>query len=75
MSTILMQSRVARIANSISKSRCKNPILSLRSRWWSVPESHLRKTAPPGYFDLFGSVADETFVRPPQGELPLPVEL
>ncbi|HBH50865.1 MAG TPA: hypothetical protein DDY91_03125 [Planctomycetaceae bacterium] len=25
---------------------------------------------PAGYFDLFGSISDETFVRPPQGELP-----
>ena len=30
---------------------------------------------PPGYFDLAGSIDDETFVRPPQGELPKPVEL
>ncbi len=30
---------------------------------------------PPGYLDLFGSVEDETFVRPPQGELPPPAEL
>ncbi len=30
---------------------------------------------PPGYFELFGSIADETFVRPPQGELPPPEEL
>ncbi|MBS0262311.1 MAG: hypothetical protein JSS02_10205 [Planctomycetes bacterium] len=30
---------------------------------------------PPSYFDLFGSVTDETFVRPPQGELPAPAEL
>lgn len=30
---------------------------------------------PPGYFELFGSIDDETFVRPPQGELPPPVEL
>jgi hypothetical protein len=30
---------------------------------------------PPGYFDLAGSITDETFVRPPQGELPKPVEL
>lgn len=29
---------------------------------------------PPGYFDLIGSIDDETFVRPPQGELPPPVE-
>jgi hypothetical protein len=26
---------------------------------------------PPGYFDLAGSIDDETFVRPPQGELPI----
>ena len=30
---------------------------------------------PLGYFDLAGSIDDETFVRPPQGELPKPVEL
>ncbi len=30
---------------------------------------------PPGYFDLAGSIDDETFVRPPQGELPKPVNL
>lgn len=30
---------------------------------------------PPGYFDLAGSIEDETFVRPSQGELPKPAEL
>ena len=30
---------------------------------------------PPGYFNLIGSIDDETFVRPPQGELPPPVEM
>ena len=31
---------------------------------------------PPGYFEeTFGSITDDTFVRPPQGELPQPVEL
>ena len=31
---------------------------------------------PHGYFEkTFGSIADETFERPPQGELPRPVEL
>jgi len=30
---------------------------------------------PPGYFDLLGSVDDETLVRPPQPPLPPPVEL
>lgn len=29
---------------------------------------------PPGYFDLAGSIDDETFIRHPQGELPKPVE-
>jgi hypothetical protein len=33
------------------------------------------KSWPPGYFDLFGSIDDETFVRPPQGDSPPPVEL
>jgi hypothetical protein len=31
---------------------------------------------PPGYFDkTFGSIEDESFVRPPQGEPGKPVEL
>lgn len=31
---------------------------------------------PPGYFEkTAGSIDDETFVRPPQGELPKPVDL
>jgi hypothetical protein len=30
---------------------------------------------PPGYFDLAGSITDETFARPPQGKLPPPVDL
>jgi hypothetical protein len=31
---------------------------------------------PPGYFEkTFGSIDDESFVRPPQGELPGPVDL
>ncbi len=30
---------------------------------------------PAGYFDLAGSITDETFVRHPQGELPKPVDL
>ncbi len=29
---------------------------------------------PPGYFELAGSINDDTFVRPPQGDLPPPVE-
>ncbi len=30
---------------------------------------------PPHYFDLAGSIPDETFVRPPQGDLPRFVEM
>ncbi len=30
---------------------------------------------PEGYFDLFGSITDETFERPPQGTMPRAVEL
>ena len=30
---------------------------------------------PPGYFDLAGSIVDETFKRHPQGELPKSVDL
>ncbi len=30
---------------------------------------------PPGYFEnTFGSITDDTFVRPPQGEMPKPVD-
>lgn len=30
---------------------------------------------PEGYFALAGSIADETFCRPPQGEFPKSVEI
>jgi hypothetical protein len=30
---------------------------------------------PPGYFDLAGSIDDETFVRPPRGDLPMLVDV
>jgi hypothetical protein len=30
---------------------------------------------PLGYFDLAGSITDETFVRPPQGTLPPPADI
>jgi len=30
---------------------------------------------PPGYFDLFGSIDDETFDVPPQPPMPPPVRL
>ena len=30
---------------------------------------------PPGYFDLAGSITDETFIRPPQGDLPKSADL
>ncbi len=30
---------------------------------------------PPGYFDLAGSITDETFARPPQGKLPRSVDM
>jgi hypothetical protein len=31
---------------------------------------------PPGYFEnTFGSITDDTFERPPQGQLPKPVDL
>jgi hypothetical protein len=39
------------------------------------PKSDVRRGWPPGYFNLAGSIDDDTFVRPPQGELPPPVEI
>jgi hypothetical protein len=30
---------------------------------------------PPDYFDLAGSIDDDTFVRPPQGELSKPLDI
>jgi hypothetical protein len=31
---------------------------------------------PPGYFeDTYGSITDEGFIRPPQGDLPKPADL
>ena len=42
-----------------------------------VVRPHLPRPSdwPPGYFNLFGSISDESLVRPPQGELPAPAEL
>ncbi len=39
------------------------------------PEKKPASEWPPGYFDLFGSITDDTFERPPQRELPPPIEL
>lgn len=42
----------------------------------ALPETPDARGWPPGYFEnTFGSITDETFVRPAQGELPKPVEL
>lgn len=38
-----------------------------------VRPSHNPPVLPPGYFDLIGAIDDETFTRPPQGELPPPL--
>ncbi|HWL08122.1 MAG TPA: hypothetical protein VNQ76_06955 [Planctomicrobium sp.] len=39
-------------------------------------QEHDGRGWPSGYFEeTYGSIQDETFVRPPQGELPHPVEL
>ncbi|MEO8494022.1 MAG: hypothetical protein ABI614_03060 [Planctomycetota bacterium] len=41
-----------------------------------VPESPDALGWPSGYFEeTFGAIADHTFVRPPQGELPKAVDL
>ena len=39
------------------------------------PQNSRKEGWPAGYFELFGSITDETFIRPPQSELPPPVEL
>jgi hypothetical protein len=40
------------------------------------PETPDARGWPPGYFEYtYGSITDETFVRPAQGELPKPLEL
>jgi hypothetical protein len=39
------------------------------------PKGPEGKGWPPGYFALFGSINDDTFVRAPQGNLPSPVDL
>jgi hypothetical protein len=41
----------------------------------ATPTTPEERGWPPGYFDLAGSIADETFVRHPQGDLPKPVDL
>jgi hypothetical protein len=40
-----------------------------------APGSPQERGWPPGYFDLAGSITDETFLRPPQGEIPRSVDL
>jgi hypothetical protein len=46
------------------------------SRAGNAPEARESLPWPPGYFkETFGSITDEAFVRPPQGELPKAVEL
>lgn len=41
-----------------------------------VPNAPESRGWPSGYFErTFGSITDETFLRPPQGELPEAVEL
>ena len=39
------------------------------------PKAAEGKGWPPGYFDLFGSIDDETFTVHPQPPLPPPVEI
>jgi hypothetical protein len=42
----------------------------------ALPETPEARGWPSGYFEnTFGSIADETFVRPAQGKLPKPAEL
>ncbi|MBI1915680.1 MAG: hypothetical protein HYS12_13250 [Planctomycetes bacterium] len=41
----------------------------------TTPTTPEERGWPPGYFDLFGSIDDETFVLHPQPELPPPVEI
>ena len=38
------------------------------------PKPLAQASWPPGYFELFGSIDDERFVRPPQGESPPAVD-
>jgi hypothetical protein len=48
-------------------------VVVLQPRTALTPE---QRGWPPGYFErTFGSIDDETFVRPPQGTMPKPVEL
>jgi hypothetical protein len=41
----------------------------------AAPTTPEERGWPPGYFELAGSITDETFVRPPQGDLPKQVDL
>ena len=51
-------------------------VVVLQARVRSAAEPRPAVAWPPGYFDqTFGAITDETFVRPPQGELPQGVEL
>ena len=50
-------------------------VIVLQSKPSEAPGTSERGGWPPGYFDkTFGSITDETFVRQPQGELPLALD-
>ena len=75
MSTVLMHSR----SGSDSKLHLEIPVGRPDTEFdvevVARPINATGEAWPPGYFDLFGSLDDESFVRPSQGELPPPVEL
>ncbi len=67
----------------VAKGRVKNGVVVL-SEGVQLPEGQEVTVLapdddsgwPPGYFEnTFGSITDETFERPPQGDLPKPLEL
>jgi hypothetical protein len=48
-------------------------LVVVQHRTAATPEEE--RSWPPGYFETtFGAIADDTFARPPQGELPRPAE-
>jgi hypothetical protein len=49
-------------------------VIVLHPKSPALPTTPEERGWPPGYFDLAGSITDETFMRQPQGELPKPID-
>jgi hypothetical protein len=75
MSNILIRSRSGPDSKLHLEVPVGQPNMEFEVEVTVRPQNPISADWPTGYFELFGSIADETLVRPPQGELPPPVTL